>query len=160
VAQDARVAARLSSLKRVASVAAVRAQNTGSVRAQPPAELRASDVAALHAAGWDIRPTSSRAPSTTERAVFHGADGRVLVDTGSVTVRFADSASRDDIDGLLARHGYRVSRRLAMAPNLFTAAPCPDAKTAVGPDVARALGEEAIVQFAEPAFTEVIGPRR
>ena len=118
------------------------------------------DAEAFRRAGWMIVETpqadalagAAGQPDADSSPVFRDAQqGRLLIGTRLVTVKFKPDVPEATATQRLADSGLTVLRRLGFAKNLFQA----EAQAGKDPlDVAAALQESADVEYAEPEMIE------
>jgi len=126
-----------------------------------PSDLSADEVQAFENAGWTFL-ASHRAqdfgPEVVAR-VFVKPGGRIALGTHRLTVKLKQTQDDSQVVQLLAKFGLRVIQQLRFAPNLYqvTMEATEPGKDAL--DVANELVDAGVVDFAEPEFVEVIGPR-
>lgn len=129
-------------------------------KAAIPEELVAQ-VRAIEDSGWTLMPVSAnrRLPNDAVRAkVFLQAGGRLALDAGNLTVKFTEDVDREKAGDILRGFGCQILEPLTFAKGMFRVA-VEDPKDQDTLDVANALSESELVEFAEPELIEVTGHR-
>ena len=126
-----------------------------------------SQLRAFEKAGWVFRERTSEGmqPATDEEIqqtpqahVFVKADGRLVLATNLITVKFKTVTSEGQANEALAPYGCRVVEAFSFSPGLFRAAVINrDRGDAVA--IADEVSRSGLVDFAEPELIEVIGRR-
>lgn len=160
------VARKLDDLELIRGVEALPPQpqpeGKSRVAASEPAELSSlpsRDLELFRQGGWTFVKDAASQGEDMARPLFRDSDGHVKIDSGSISVRFAEDVSERDIEALLGEHGLKVGRKLGFAPNLFTVRPMPGRSVANSVEIAKALSKSNDVEYAEPVLIEALEKR-
>lgn len=118
-------------------------------------------VRAFEESGWIFVPRIDSAqipPEAVQAKVFVRRGGQLALGTNNLTVRFLKEMSAPEADDILQPFGCRVVERLTFAPGLYRAVLADDSKGDIL-DVANALNDSELVDFAEPELIEATGHR-
>lgn len=165
MAQSTKVADDLAGMTLVQDVVAIRS-DVGLERdpsATPgQASLRGLDVAELEAfrnAGWEFIAAASETLGERRR-VYRGKDGRLMIDSGQLSVRFVPDTADGVIEGILSEHGLAAGRKLGFAPKLLNVGRKEGGQASSDAiDTARKLAAHPEVEYAEPVMIEHLGGR-
>jgi hypothetical protein len=161
--QREKVAADLAGMTRIDGLIAVRPVSrdlAGAAAAESAvAGVDAAEVKDFRGAGWDFVP-ASRARQGGEHPVYRGSDGRLLIDSGQLSVRFAPNTADGVVENILHEHGLAVGRKLGFGPKLFNVRQQEKGSAPVDSvGVARELAAHPEVEYAEPVMIESLGGR-
>ena len=124
-------------------------------------QVNATDLAAFESAGWSF--VEGRQPSPSARAepaakIYVKGGGHLAVGTDRLTVKLRTGIGESDANSFFQRYGLPIVDRLGFAPGLYQVQVLPDSARDVI-DVANDLGQDSMVEFAEPEFVEFFGHR-
>ncbi|HSJ48092.1 MAG TPA: S8 family serine peptidase [Gammaproteobacteria bacterium] len=135
--------------------------------AKAPADVDENEWRAFATAGWVlVRPSAEVSRALEARAAVDGAEavqrvfrhpsGRILLDTGRLSIRLRATLSEDQARAALEAADLDVVNRLKFAPNLF------EVRVRPGRDALQAsleLAGQGDFEYAEPQFIEHIPER-
>jgi hypothetical protein len=120
------------------------------------------DVRALENAGWRFvrsEEATQYGKGTVAAKVFVKPGGRLALGTDRLTVKLRGADDTKTAQTVLDKYGVRVLNALKFARGLYQVEIDATGTTKDALDVADELMNAGIVEFAEPEFVEVLGPR-
>jgi hypothetical protein len=154
------VAGHIAGLKEMTDVVAIPPTKRSTAAATPVAsEVSPSELEAFRDAGWEFVPATAD-ESIGARRVYRGNDGRLVIDGGQVSVRFAPDTTDRVVEQILSTHGLTIGRKHGFGPKLFDVTKSDDRESPINAvDVAKELAGHPEVEYAEPVLIETIPGR-
>jgi hypothetical protein len=125
-------------------------------------DVQPNDVKALENAGWKlVKPDEVRqyGDGMVSAKVFVKPGGALALGTDRLTVKLKGASNAESAQHVLDPFGIRVVNALKFAPGLYEVEIASKATAKDALEVADELMNAGVVEFAEPEFLEILGPR-
>ena len=119
----------------------------------------AADAKLFQQAGWCFVAVANERRTGGQHKLFKGGDGRLMIESGRLNVKFDSKTGEKKIGAILQAHGLSIRRKYGFGGNLFRVESSHAASSPDAVELAKQLSENDLVIYAEPELIEAIPQR-